>query len=42
VEYLFLEYSQEPAPPVTPAPATLLVIDNAGLNGWLHHLRTDN
>jgi predicted nucleotidyltransferase len=28
VEYLFLEYSQEPAPPVTPAPATLLVIDN--------------
>jgi predicted nucleotidyltransferase len=28
VEYLFLEYSQGPAPPVTPAPATLLVIDN--------------
>jgi predicted nucleotidyltransferase len=28
VEYLFLEYSQGPAPPVTPSPATLLVIDN--------------
>ena len=28
VEYLFLEYSQEPAPPVTPSPATLLAIDN--------------
>jgi hypothetical protein len=28
VEYLFLDYSQEPAPPVTPGPATLVAIDN--------------
>jgi len=28
VEYLFLDYSQEAAPPVTPSPATLFAIDN--------------
>ena len=28
VEYLFLYCSQEPAPPVTPGPATLVAIDN--------------
>jgi hypothetical protein len=28
VEYLFLDYSQEAAPPVTPSPTTLRAIDN--------------